>query len=189
MKTLFTIITLLLTYSVTAQQKAIIPSQTQTLTWIGKAAVGGYAPEGTLGIQTGEISFTSEEITALILVVDMETLEQENKQLRDHLREEDFFYIEKYPVSTFVLSEKAQIINGKATLIGTMTIRGKTQTEEFQVSVAVSEENINLTINQVMDRTRYGVNHNSPSIFKRIKENAIADEFVLKGYLKFQPTD
>lgn len=37
-----------------------------------------------------------------------------------------------------------------------------------------------------MDRTQYGVNHNSPSIFKRLKEDAIADEFVLKGELIFQ---
>ena len=181
MKTICITFLLFLTTFIHAQTIATISEKQQTLTWIGKAAMGGYAPEGTLGIKSAEISFTSEVITDLKLVVDMKSLEQENQQLRDHLLEKDFFYTSKYPEATFQLSEATPILNGQVQLKGMMTIRGKIQKETILATVVISEENISLEFEHIMDRTRYGVNHNSPSLFKRLKENAIADDFVLKG--------
>jgi len=183
MKTICITFVLFLSTFVQAQTTATISEKQQTISWIGKAAVGGYAPEGTLEIKTASITFTSEEIMDLQLVVDMKSLEQENKQLRDHLLEKDFFYTEKYPEATFKLSMATPINNGKVQLKGMMTIRGETQEENIEATVVYSEENITLQFNHTMDRTRYGVNHNSPTLFKRIKENAIADDFVLKGKL------
>lgn len=185
MKTICITLVLFLSTFVQAQTTATISEKQQTISWIGKAAVGGYAPEGTLEIKTASITFTSEEITDLQLVVDMKSLDQENKQLRDHLLEKDFFYTEKYPEAMFQLSTATPITNGKAQLKGMMTIRGEMQEETIEVSVVYSEENITLQFNHTMDRTRYGVNHNSPTLFKRLKENAIADDFVLKGTLIF----
>ena len=181
MKTIGITFLLFLNTFVHAQTTAIISEKQQSLTWIGKAAMGGYAPEGTLDIKSAAISFTSEVITDLKLVVDMKSLEQENKQLRDHLLEKNFFYTKKYPEATFQLLEAAPIVNGEVQLKGMMTIRGKTKEETIMATVIPSEENIRLQFEHIMDRTRYGVNHNSPSLFKRLKENAIADDFVLKG--------
>ncbi|MEL6812017.1 MAG: YceI family protein [Bacteroidota bacterium] len=186
MKTIFNLLFILITFPFWSQQQGNISENEQTISWIGRAAVGSYAPEGTLGILNGSISYTSEEITALSMVVDMRTLEQENTQLRDHLRAKDFFYVKKFPVATFILSSPVKIENGTANLTGKMTIRGEAQDEDIKASLIISEEGIRVSFNHTMDRTRYGVNHNSPSIFKKLKENAIADEFVLKGALRFK---
>ena len=185
MKTICITFVLLLSYFVQAQTTATISEKQQTISWIGKAAVGGYAPEGTLEIKRASIIFSSEEITDLQLVVDMKSLEQENQQLRDHLLEKDFFYTEKYPEATFNLIKATLITNGTVQLKGMMIIRGETQEETIEATVVYSEERISLQFEHIMDRTRYGVNHNSPTLFKRLKENAIADEFVLKGILVF----
>jgi len=185
MKTICIIFVLLLSSYVQAQTTATISEKQQTISWIGKAAVGGYAPEGTLEIKRASVTFTSEEITDLQLVVDMKSLDQENKQLQDHLLEKDFFYTEKYPEASFKLSNATAIVNGMVQLKGMMTIRGETQEENIEATVVNSEENITLQFEHIMDRTRYGVNHNSPTLFKRLKENAIADDFVLKGKLLF----
>ncbi len=185
MKKLFLLLTLAMGFTSLAQKTANINNE-QTLNWIGRAAVGGYAPEGTLDIKSASVEYTSEEIKSLSIIVDMKSLEQENRQLRDHLKEEDFFYVEKYPEATFSLSEPVQVENGKAELKGIMTIRGNTNSETIPATVQLADGQITITFDHKMDRTLYGVNHNSPSIFKRLKENAIADEFVLKGTLVFQ---
>ena len=49
----------------------------------------------------------------------------------------------------------------------------------------MQEGMISITFNHKMDRTTYGVNYNSPSIFKSLKENVIADDFTLKASLTF----
>lgn len=186
MKNTILILALLIYSTAIAQIEASISNKEQNLTWIGKAAVGGYAPEGTLKIISGKIVFTSEEIIELSLVIDMKSLDQENTQLRDHLLEKDFFYVKKFPVATFILSEAVKIENESAKVSGKMTIKGKTQIEQIPLLISISEEGIILQFEHKMDRTKYGVNHNSPSIFKKLKENAIADEFVLKGTIKFK---
>ncbi|MEM7085037.1 MAG: YceI family protein [Bacteroidota bacterium] len=189
MKTICITFVLLLSGYIHAQTTATISEKQQTVSWMGKAAVGGYAPEGTLEIKNASITFTSEEITALRLVVDMTSLQQENQQLRNHLLQKDFFYTKKYPEATFNLSGAVPIVNGKAQLRGIMIIRGEAQAEIVDVIVVYSEEKIGLQFEHTMDRTHYGVNHNSPSLFKRLKENAIADDFTIKGSLRFTAKD
>lgn len=158
----------------------------QTLQWQGKAAVGGYAPEGTLETASASITVTNNLIEQLKVTIDMNTLEQENTQLRNHLRDKDFFHIKKYPTATFELTQAAEIKEGKAMLTGTMTIRGKTQTETLEATIDVSENQVTLSFEHTMDRTQYDIIYNSPSFFKRLKDQAIADEFVLKGRLVFE---
>ena len=155
----------------------------QLITWEGKAAVGSYAPEGTLEILDASVKVLEGEITALSIVVDMRTLEQENTQLRDHLKREDFFYIEKFPVATFVLKEILDKNGPNMILAGEMTIRGVTVKENIPATVEMLEGKLSLTFAHIMDRTDYGIVYNSPSVFKRLKDNAIADEFKLIGNL------
>ncbi len=180
------VLALLICSTTIAQKEAKVSGNEQNISWIGKAAVGNYEPEGTLKIMSGKIAYTVQEILQISLVIDMKSLEQENTQLRDHLREKDFFHVKKFPVATFILSGAVKIENGYAKILGNMTIRGKTQIENVLVLVSISEEGIKLEFEHKMDRTRYGVNHNSPSIFKKLKENVIADEFTLKGSISFK---
>ncbi len=183
------LITLLLAGSqLLAQTTASIEEGEQTLTWIGKAAVGNYAPEGTIEILNAEIEYTSNSIEKLSLVVDMRTLAQENTQLQDHLKEKDFFHVKKFPVASFILSERVSIENSEVIISGKMTIRGQAQTENIygQIKVDKDEGTLTFAFDHKMDRTKYGVNHNSPSLFKKLKENAIADDFVLKGSITFK---
>ncbi|MEM7185586.1 MAG: YceI family protein [Bacteroidota bacterium] len=186
MKTLFFLFAISFTFSAIAQDQTAIINDRQTLSWIGKAAVGSYAPEGTLEIKSAEMFFSSESIATLNIVVDMPSLEQENRQLRDHLRDEDFFHVQAYPEARFTLNKPAKIEDGTAVLEGDMTIRGVTHPERITATISISDTGLALEFTHTMDRTRYGVNHNSPSIFKRLKENAIADDFILKGRLVFR---
>ncbi len=100
----------------------------------------------------------------------MKSLDQENKQLRDHLLEKDFFYTKKYPEAAFKLSIATPIVNGTAQLKGMMTIRGETQEENIAATVVYSEEKFTLQFKHIMNRTRYGVNQIRPLFLKGSKK-------------------
>ncbi|WP_298310506.1 YceI family protein [uncultured Aquimarina sp.] len=155
------------------------------LFWTGKAAFTSYSLKGTIATKKGIISISDTTITALNIFIDMKSLDHENNDLKNHLKNEDFFEVKAFPKATFLINNVIEISNKKAILHGALTIKGKTNTENIAVRIEQAESGITLKFNHTIDRTKYGVNHNSPSIFKRMKENAIADEFTLEGTLIF----
>ncbi|WP_299678227.1 YceI family protein [uncultured Dokdonia sp.] len=185
MKTYITLFFLSICSLLFSQEIYIVTKNSSTLTWGGKAAVGGYAPEGTLQIQKATITCENNTITTLEIIVDMTSLYQENKQLSGHLRDKDFFHVKKYKTAKFTLSEPAAISSGTCILNGYMTIKDTKNKEQVKATVTMQEGMISIAFNHTMDRTTYGVNYNSPSIFKSLKENVIADDFTLKGSLTF----
>jgi len=185
MKTYITLLFLSISSLLLSQDIYTITKQSNTLTWGGKAAVGGYAPEGTLQIQNATITYENNTITALKIIVDMTSLYQENKRLAGHLRDKDFFHVKKYKIATFALSEPVDISSNTCILNGMMTIKETQNKETVKATVTIQDGNITISFNHKMDRTTYGINYNSPSIFKSLKENVIADDFRLKGNLIF----
>ena len=168
-------------------QEFVLNPKKSSLTWTGKAAFNSYSLTGTIEPQQGTLSFTEKTISSLKIVIDMKSLDHENKDLKKHLRSEDFFEVKTYPTSEFIVQNPSELKDGEATISGTLTVKDKMNSEKIPVSIQRSGSEIVLTFECSIDRTKYGVNHNSPSIFKRLKENAIADNFVLKGRLVFNP--
>lgn len=181
MKTSITILMLLLALSSFGQS-----SSEQTLRWGGKAAIGGYAPEGTLIVKDIMTQLDGPNIMKLVITINMKSLYHENKRLMNHLKDKDFFHVGKYPIATFTLTEPFTIgINEQ--LIGTMTIKDKTQVEKIPVQVTMDKGTITLVFSHSMNRLDYGITYNSLSIFKSLKEHAIADTFTLEGSLLLTP--
>lgn len=186
MRIYITIALLLFTFSSCAQDKKAT-SDTQTLTWGGKASVGGYAPEGTLIVKDIQSTFNGNILEQLIVTIDMKSLHQENERLTKHLKDKDFFHVKKYPMATFTLTE-AFSPDSSEYLIGIMTIKNKKQTEKIRVQASFQKNGtLSLSFDHTMNRLDYGITYNSLSIFKSLKENAIADSFTLKGNLFVNP--
>ncbi|WP_299434804.1 YceI family protein [uncultured Aquimarina sp.] len=155
------------------------------ISWTGKAAFSSYSLKGTIAPEQGTLAITNNTISTLDITINMKSIDHENNDLKKHLKNEDFFEVKTFPKATFLIKNATEINNKKAILNGELTIKGKTNTENIPVSIKQTKSGISLTFNHTIDRTQYGVNHNSPSIFKRMKENAIADEFILEGTLVF----
>ena len=66
-------------------------------------------------------------------------------------------------------------------ITGDITIKGKTETVSFNVSVYGSKSNVSLKI----DRTKFDVRYGSTSFFDGLKDKAIYDEFDLVVDLEF----
>ena len=66
-----------------------------------------------------------------------------------------------------------------------MKIKDKSKQETLRIAISNNGNQIELAFKTTLDRLDYGVTYNSPSLFKKLKQNAIADEFVLEGVLVF----
>lgn len=145
------------------------------VTWIGYAEVGGYAPSGT--VQLRQARFTCDGRTPRTgrFEFDMRTLTQEQAQLAEHLRGEDFFDVAKYPTAVFVLQ---QVRAGLAS--GQLTLHGVTRPIRFPLTLEPGPKGqLHLTGTATIDRTQFGVNYNSSSFFQNLGSYAIRNEFRL----------
>ena len=166
-------------------QKLNLDKKLSTISWTGKAAFNTYTLTGSLQAKSGEISITNDSIKELTVIIDMKSLHHENKDLKKHLRNKDFFEVKKHQIAVFTLLNPVKINNRKTTLIGSMSIKNNTNTEEVEVKI-FKDKTLKIRFTTTLDRTKYGVKFNSPSFFKKMKENAIADEFILKSELIFK---
>lgn len=184
MKKIITTSILLLVTMVTFGQEYTINTSSSKMEWTGKAAFNSYSLTGNINVKSGKILIENDSIKQLHVVIDMKSLNHKNKDLEKHLKNKDFFQVKKYKEAIFKLEKPVSIKNNKAIIKGLMTIKNKSFTEEVTLEV-IQGTNVKINFNTILDRTKYGVTYNSPNFFKKMKENAIADEFTLKSELIF----
>lgn len=180
------IITLLAAFTMDVQaQEFKLDNKKSEINWTGKAAFNSYSLTGTLSSEAGNIIIKDNQIESLEVIIDMKSLNHENKRLKSHLRGKDFFEVKKYTQATFTLGKPTAIKDGHAQLSGTLKIKNSAHSENIKAVIKIEDNKVLLTFNTQIDRTKYGVKFNSPTFFKKMKENAIADAFKLEGGFVF----
>ena len=84
-------------------QKFKLNQKTSSISWTGKAAFNAYTLTGSLQVKAGEITIENDSIKNLEVIIDMKSLHHENKDLKNHLRNKDFFEVNKYQTAIFTL--------------------------------------------------------------------------------------
>lgn len=156
----------------------------RVLTWKGKAAYNSYRPSGEIKLKSAQLRIEENTLQSLELIIDMKSLQHDNRQLQNHLRDKDFFEVQKFPEARFTLKEPVSLDEIAIKVRGYLTIKEKTEFEEFDVTLVKLEDEVVLQFKVKVDRTDYGVNFNSPSFFQNLKENAIDNDFQLKGRIQ-----
>ncbi len=148
----------------------------QVISWTGYGEIGSYSLTGVLNLKSGSFEYDGKVLSKGVFVFDMNSINHENKTLVKHLKEEDFFYVKKYPVAEFQLST---VKNGKAS--GFVIIRNIKKPIEFQVSIVENAaKQLIIKGSLSIDRTQFEINYNSNSFFQNLGSNAIKNEFELK---------
>lgn len=164
-----------------------ISQKNSSALWTGKAAFNSYSLSGSVQIKSGVFTIENNKITNFEIKIDMKSIDHENKDLKNHLKGKDFFEVNTYKTAKFTLTEQAQIIDGYASLIGIMTIKNISKEETLLLKVDLVN---NLLLGNIqINRTAYGASFNSPSLFEKLKEDAIADEFSLEYKLVIEKTN
>lgn len=101
-------------------------------------------------------------------------------KLVGHLKADDFFGVEKYPTSTFVITKVSPAAAGTINVSGNLTIKGITKPLSFPASLSVKGNTVTASAKGVtVDRTKYDIRYGSKSFFDSIGDKAIDDEFTL----------
>ena len=138
-------------------------------------------------MKSGEFTIKDNKIVSGKFSIDMSTItdnditnETWNKKLVDHLKSDDFFSVEKFPESTFVVTESGDFSKGSAMVKGNITIKGITQPIEFRVTLQQKDDDMKVYANVVIDRTKFDIRYGSGSFFTDLGDKTIYDEFNLK---------
>lgn len=168
-----------------------IDTTASTIEWRGTKPTGEH--QGTINIQNGDIMATGEEITSGRVTVDMESIkvtdegmaEDQRSNLENHLKgtvegkETDFFNVREYPTATFEITGITEE-NGQKMLQGNLTMKESTKNIQFPISTDIGEDELTLESETfVIDRTDWGVNYGSKSVFDNLGDNFISDDMEL----------
>ena len=151
-----------------------------TITWEGKKFAGSH--KGTVDLTSGTLGFTGKKLTEGGFTANMTTVKDadRNANLEKHLKADDFFGADKYPVTNFVI-KKVTASGANVNITGDLTIKGVTQSISFPASVVWNADKTVTAIAEkiTIDRTKFGIQFKSKSIFATIGDNFIYDEFTI----------
>ena len=171
----------LLTFSFTAikkERKEINVTKSNVI-WKGYKVTGSH--QGTIAIKSGHLNFTDSKLTGGAFVINMLSinntdLDGEYKgKLEGHLKSDDFFGVKKFPTATLKFKKVKSIEKNAYKVTGDLTIKGKTNSVKFTLSVYGNKASVSLKI----DRSKFNVKYGSGSFFDNLGDKTIYDEFDL----------
>ncbi|MCE7042438.1 YceI family protein [Dyadobacter sp. CY312] len=163
-------------YSVNVQQSKLV--------WNAKKVTGehsGLTPikSGSLVLADGKLKGGSFDINLKDLTVtDIKDAEY-NAKLVGHLKNDDFFSVEKHPVARLEILSATPAGGNKYDVKGKLTIKGITNDVTFPAEVTTTGKNLKAHAKVVVDRTKYDIRYNSKTFFSSIGDKAIDDTFNL----------
>lgn len=179
----------------TSTERYVVNVAESQIEWKGFKPTGTH--NGTIVIENGEINANDDVVVSGNFVIDMTTiisldLEGEKKaELESHLKgtaegkEGDFFNVTKYPEATFEITDMKVLENGNYNVSGNLMIKGVKNNITFPVMTSIEEDTLLLKSETfTIDRTKWGVNYGSKSVFDNLGDSFINDEIELKITVK-----
>lgn len=171
-----------------------VDTASSTIEWIGSKPIGKH--NGTLGLTSGSMESKDGNIESGSFVIDMASITvtdlegEEKTSLEGHLKgegegkEDHFFNVAKYPKAVFEItgiSEK----DGKTYIDGDLTIKDIKKNISFPATTSVDGDTITLDTEVfTINRTEWGVNYASKSVFENLGDKFINDDIELKISIK-----
>ena len=142
---------------------------------------------GTVDFKAGSLEFENNEITGGNFVVDMTTIVNTDgdysEDLVNHLKDEDFFDVEKFPESKLEFTSFEKVDDNRLKIDANLTIKGITRPVTlYNVDYYPKEEKLSTKFK--IDRTEFGINYNSKG-FAKVKDYAISDAIELEVEVHF----
>lgn len=161
-----------------------IDTQRSSIEWVGSKVTGKH--NGTVKLSSGSLAFSGQKLQGGSFTTDMTTLKvldlqgEYAQKLEGHLKNDDFFGVEKFPTSAFNITRVKMKGKDQATITGNLTIKGITHPVTFPAVVKRQGNAVVAVAKGVkIDRTKYDVKYGSNSIFGGLGDKAIDDEFIL----------
>lgn len=144
---------------------------------------------GTIGLSHGVVQLDQNRVVGGLFTIDMNTIAVEDlspdraAKLSSHLKDSDFFEVDKYPTSTFELVEVSYGGSGPYpyTVLGNLTIKGITRAVSFGFDCIGRDSMMFVTTEPInLDRTKWNIIYKSTNFVKGLKDNFIYDNMQLR---------
>jgi K(+)-stimulated pyrophosphate-energized sodium pump len=114
-----------------------------------------------------------------IIVEDVEDAE-DNSDLTQHLKSEDFFSSQNYPMSKLEIISAQKTEGANYQVKANLTIKGKSMPVDFIAEVTGTENRLRATADIKVNRANYGIKFKSKTFFPDLGDNFIHDDFFVK---------
>lgn len=123
---------------------------------------------GTVNVKNGTVTLKKNHLVGGTFVLDMTSINATDLQgeyqqkLNVHLKNGDFFEVEKFPTATFTITSVKKGTNGKSVVTGNLTAKGKTNTVSFPATVSVKSGVVTLESDKFsIDRQKWDIAYQS----------------------------
>jgi polyisoprenoid-binding protein YceI len=167
----------------------VLDADASTLAWQAAKVIGS-PHAGTTDFSSGDLTFEKGVFQEGSFIIDLTTIESDEglDSLVDHLKNEDFFDVENFPISTIEVTSMDALEDSDMmyTLTGDLTILGETHEVTFPAEVIVTDGIMTAHAEFEIDRTVWGMTFSSGSIFKQLGDAAIKDDIAYTLDLVFE---
>lgn len=152
------------------------------INWKGSMLFSFGQHNGTVNFKEGYVQMEKGKISGGKFVVEMNSIVDENgsnnSDLVSHLKNEDFFEVEKYPDSKLVFKNFEYVDINRMKIEADITIKGITKSI-ILYNVDYYPNELKISTKFKIDRTDFGVNYSSKGLAE-VKDHAISDAIELE---------
>lgn len=174
------------------KQTVKLDTSASVLKWTGRKITGSH--DGTIKLKQGTVTLVNGAITGGELVVDMKSIENRDvasaeykAKLVNHLKNDDFFSVDKFPTAKFKISAVEPLKEAKDgathTITGDLTIKGITNAVSFPATVSVDGKTAQAKGTAIIDRTKWDIRYGSGKFFENLGDKTIHDDFDIEFQL------
>ena len=170
-------------------------AEASVIEWKGFKPTGTH--NGTVNIESGVLKTENGSLQSGTFLIDMASivsldLEGDYKDsLENHLKgtvegkEGDFFNVTKFPTGAFEITGTETNEAGQTILSGNLTLKETKYNVSFPIAITNEDNTLTLSSDAfTIDRTKWGVNYKSKTIFDGLGDKFINDEIELKITIK-----
>lgn len=189
-KLFFTVLSAVAIGMFTAQANSQVDLQKSQIEWEGKKVTGAH--NGVISLQSGYLEIQKGEVKGGEFIIDMNSivcLDLENSggnaKFVGHLKNDDFFSVDKYPTSKIAITKLVKLKDNDKGLThnvyGNLTIKGITEEIVFPATIAVDANGkASAKADITVDRTKYDIKYGSSTFFPSIADKAISNDMYFK---------
>ena len=159
-----------------------------TVKWKGSKITEGH--EGFIQIQKGVLMIEHGTLVGGQISFNMKTItnsdiesEKYKAMLEGHLKSDDFFDVDKYPLSTISVTKATKTEGNNYSIVADLSIKGITHSITFDAEVNIRKVAFFAKATIKIDRTKWDIVYNSGNFFKDLGDKLILDEIEFDIYL------
>tara|TARA_Y100001935_G_scaffold239066_1_gene226224 strand:+ start:810 stop:1388 length:579 start_codon:yes stop_codon:yes gene_type:complete len=177
---------ILLVTTIFGQNSLHIDMDKSSIKWKGTKSTGSYH-DGLINVKTSQLDFDkNNQLIGGEIIIDMNSIictdiqnKKSNRSLVKHLKDDDFFGTDIFPISKLVITNVEKIDEQNFKLIADLTIKENTHPIEFIANIIYNNDTGLASGKIEIDRSKYNVKYRSKSWYPDIGDRFINDNFEL----------